>query len=56
MREVGGLKFSDAILAECATLFSHRYATWNTEAEKISQGKFTAGSLLSSVELGVHFS
>jgi hypothetical protein len=47
---------SDAVLAECAALFSHHYATWNTEAEKNSQGKLTAGSLRCSVELSVPIS
>lgn len=53
---IRGEEVSDTVLAECATLFSHHYATWNIEAEKISQGKLTAGSLLYSVELGVSFS
>jgi hypothetical protein len=48
---IRGEEVSDAILAECATLFSHHYATWNTEADKISQGKLTAGRLRCSVEL-----
>lgn len=46
---IRGEEVSDAILAECATLFSDHYATWNTEAEKISRGKLTAGSLRSLV-------
>ena len=53
---IRGEEVSDAVLAECATLFSHHYATWNTEAENISQGKLAAGSLPYSVELGVPFS
>jgi hypothetical protein len=40
---IPGEEVSTAVLAECATLFSQHYATWNTEAEKISQGKLAAG-------------
>jgi hypothetical protein len=53
---IPGEEVSDAVLTECATLFSHHYATWNTEAEKISQGKLTAGSFPCFVELSVSFS
>jgi hypothetical protein len=52
---VRGEEVSDAVLTECANLFYH-YATWNTEAEKILQGKLTAGNLLCSVQLSVLFS
>jgi hypothetical protein len=53
---IRGEEITDAILVECATLFSHHYATWNPEAEKLSKGKLIAGSLLCSVELSIHFS
>jgi hypothetical protein len=42
-----GENMADAVVKQCADLFSHHYAFWGPQAEKESGGKLIKGNFIS---------